>query len=149
MAFRGFVIPSISVVTLLLATALAHGDKDNAADQLATKLVGSWKMVSAKYGGADSPLPRRLLILKHVTPTHTTWMRIEPTSGNVLAMATGTWKLDGDTLIEKPIFGLGNSFETVKGQQHSFKCKIDGDKWYHSGRLANGLTIEEVFERVA
>lgn len=36
-------------------------------------------------------------------------------------------------------------FATVKGKTHAFTCKVEGNKWYHIGKLATGLTIEEVW----
>jgi hypothetical protein len=35
----------------------------------------------------------------------------------------------------------------IGGKTHSFTCKIEGDRWFHNGKLASGLTIEEVWER--
>jgi hypothetical protein len=32
----------------------------------------------------------------------------------------------------------------AKGKTHSFKWKIEKNKWYHSGKLDNGLAIDEV-----
>jgi hypothetical protein len=35
-----------------------------------------------------------------------------------------------------------------KGKAQKFTWKVDGNKWYHTGELSGGLTIEEVWERI-
>jgi hypothetical protein len=139
---------------LLFATALMLvlplsllAQEEVPEEQLPKELIGTWKMVSAKFGGQTSELPQRLHVLKHITPTHMTWMRIQPESGEVVAMACGKWKLDGDQFSDMPEFGMGPDFATVKGGTHTFTCKIVGDRWHHTGKLQTGLTIEEVWER--
>jgi hypothetical protein len=76
-----------------------------------------------------------------------TWMRAVPDSGEVVAMACGKWKVDQDQYSEVPEFGMGSDFAIVKARNHVFTCQIVGDKWHHTGKLASGLTIEEVWER--
>ncbi len=116
-------------------------------DQLSKELIGTWKMISAKFGGRDSSLPKRLDVLKHVTPTHVTWMRSDPKTGNVVAMACGRWELEGNRFSDTPECGMGSDFAVVKGNTHTFICRIVGDLWYHNGMLENGLSIQEVWER--
>ena len=43
---------------------------------------------------------------------------------------------------------LGDTFDLIKGKAQTFKCKVEGNKWHHDGKLSNDLTIEEVWERV-
>ena len=69
--------------------------------------------------------------------------------GNVTRAAGGAYTLKEGVYEETPQYGISNDFDAVKGKAHAFKCKIDGDKWYHDGKLASGLTIEEVWERMA
>jgi hypothetical protein len=47
-----------------------------------------------------------------------------------------------------PEYGISEDFETIKGKAQTFKWQVDGNKWHHSGKLSNGLTIEEVWEKV-
>ena len=39
-------------------------------------------------------------------------------------------------------------FDIIKDKAQTFKWKVEGNKWHHNGKLSNGLTIEEVWERV-
>jgi hypothetical protein len=110
-------------------------------------LVGTWKLVSAKYGGNASDLPTRLTMVKHVTPTQFMWARYDK-DGKVSAAAGGSYKIDGDKYAETPEYGLSADFDEIKGKTHAFTWKVEGAKWYSNGALASGLTIEEVWERV-
>ena len=68
--------------------------------------------------------------------------------GKVTRAAGGGYKLNGDVYEETPEYGIGGDFDVIKGKAQSFKWKVDGNKWYHDGKLSNDLTIEEVWERV-
>jgi hypothetical protein len=135
------------VLTLLFLPVVSVADAQIPDEKLSKELVGTWKVVSSKFGGRDSDLPKRLNILKHITPTHMTWMRADPKSGEVVAMACGKWRLKGDQFSETPEFGMGRDFGVVKGGTHTFTCRVVGDRWYHTGKLDSGLTIEEVWVR--
>ncbi|HKQ76982.1 MAG TPA: hypothetical protein VJ810_25025 [Blastocatellia bacterium] len=43
---------------------------------------------------------------------------------------------------------IAEVFKDLKGKPQMFECKVEGNKWRHNGALSNGLTIEEVWERV-
>lgn len=148
-----------AVLALVVAVALAFGPgqsraqeaKDAAAKgkaaQQAHPLVGTWKLVSAKYGGNVSDLPTRMTMLKHVTPTQFMWVRYDK-DGKVSGAAGGGYKIDGDKYAETPEYGIGADFDEIKGKTHSFTWKVEGAKWYSNGALSSGLTIEEVWEKV-
>ena len=99
--------------------------------------------------------PRRLLTaevkrsdgytqLKHVTPTQFMWAIFDK-EGKVAATLGGSYTLKGHDYVELPEYGLGN--DQLRGKPQPFTWKIEGNKWYHSGKLSSGLTIEEVWER--
>lgn len=137
----------VCVFLFACVSQIAVADDPVPEAELPKQLVGTWKMVSAKFGGEDSDLPTRLTVLKHITPTHMTWMRSDQKTGEVVAMASGTWTISGDKFSDTPTMGMGSQFKTVKGRTHTFTCRIEGDKWFHTGKLDSGLTIEEVWER--
>jgi len=45
-------------------------------------------------------------------------------------------------------YGLGGDLSQIKNGSHVFKCRIEGDTWYHVGKLAAGTTIDEQWTRV-
>ena len=110
-------------------------------------LVGTWKLVSAKYGGEESKLPEGSTTLKHVTPSQFMWASYDK-DGQVTRAAGGFYTLKGGDYEETPEYGLSADFDLIKGKAQTFKCKVEGNKWYHIGKLSNGLTIDEIWERV-
>jgi len=111
------------------------------------KLIGTWRLVSARYGGEDHKSPEGTTTLKHVTSSQFMWASYGA-DGTVTRAAGGTYTLKADTYEETPEYGLSGDFDLIRGKAQTFKCMIDGDKWHHDGKLSNGLTIEEVWERV-
>ena len=100
---------NLYAIALLLPVCLIADDPVPEA-QLPQQLVGTWKMVSAKYNGIENPLPAQMEVIKHVTPTHMTWFRADPDSGEVVSMASGRWSIDGDRYSEVPDRGMSEDF---------------------------------------
>ena len=139
-------------IMLLAAAALlaAGGFAQEAAKEAAKSgnmLVGTWKLVTAKYGGQDFKFPAGETMLKHVTPSQFMWATHDK-DGKVYRAAGGHITLKGDVYEETPEYGMGQDFDEIKGKSHTFKAKVVGNTWYSDGKLASGLTIEEVWERV-
>jgi hypothetical protein len=132
---------------LVLVAAVGRGDEPKGGAKSDNKLIGTWKSVSAKYGGEDAPRPEGMTVLKHVTPTQFMWA-IYDKDGKVLACLGGTYTLKGEDYVETPEYGIGDVLEQLKGKPQEFKWKIEGNKWHHTGKLSTGLSIEEVWERV-
>ena len=133
------------IVTIVIGTQ-AVADDSKADPRAENKLVGTWKLVSASYGGRQSTLPEDATTLKHITPTHYTWLTYDM-EGTVTRGAGGTYTFEADEFTQMGIYGLAATVALVKGK-NTYKCKVEGNKWYHTGILANGLTIEEVWERI-
>lgn len=143
---KGMRLPLLIMAATLVATTARPADpkeKPNAEN----KLVGTWKLVSAKYGGQDFVFEEGITTLKHVTPTQFMWASFDKT-GKVTRSAGGDYTLEGEVYEETPEYGISSDFDEIKGKAQVFKWKLEGNKWYHKGKLSNGLTIEEVWERV-
>lgn len=143
LAIRG--LAAVIALTLVALATTADEPADDAAP--AIKLVGTWRQISAKYGGQEHKFPEGVTTLKHVTPTQFTFLSYDR-DGNVLRSAGGGYTLKDDVYEETPEYGIGPDFQVIKGKPQTFTWKIEGNKWYHTGKLSNGLTIEEVLERV-
>ena len=111
------------------------------------KLIGTWKLVSAKYGGEESKITEGQTTLKHVTPSQWMWASYGK-DGKVTRAAGGTYTVKGDDYEETPEYGFSEDFDLIKGKAQKFKWKVDGNRWYHTGVLSNGLTIDEIWEQV-
>jgi hypothetical protein len=111
------------------------------------RLVGTWRLVSGKYGGRDFHFPAGTTMLKHVTPAQFLWATYDK-GGKVFRAAGGAYTLRGDKYEETPEYGLGPDFALIKGKVQSFTARVEGKRWHHDGKLSNGLTIAEVWERL-
>ena len=145
---------SMAVLVGLIALAAFTSGRSTAADpkkaeaSADNKLVGTWKMVKARYGGKEANvLSDEHTEFKHITPAHFILVAIEK-DGKVMAAIGGPYTLKGEKYEETPEYGLSEIFTNIKGKPQSFECKVKGNKWYHNGTLSSGLTIEEVWERV-
>ena len=142
-----------TVLSLVMAVAVLGAGVRSIADEpkgdakADNKLIGTWKLVSAKYGGKESDLPKVLTTLKHITPSQMMWLSYDK-DGKITRAAGGSYTLKGDDFTDTPEYAMGEEAGLVKGKTHTFKCKVEGNKWYHTGKLAGGLEIEEVWERV-
>ena len=138
----------IRATTVLLVGGIALASLPTAgrAEEPKNELIGTWKLTSAKYGGKEHKFPEGTTTLKHVTPTQFHWVSYDK-EGKVWRTAGGGYTLRGESYEETPAYGLSGDFGVIKGQAQKFVWKVEGDKWYHTGKLSNGLTIEEVWER--
>ena len=150
---RHLLTTAVFVLGVAVALSLSPGQlrgeeaKTGAAKGQMHPLVGTWKLVSGKYGGNAAAFPEGVMMVKHVTPTQTMWARYDK-DGKISNAAGGSYKIDGDKYSETPEYGIGPDFDEIKGKTHTFTWKVEGTKWYSNGALASGLTIEEVWERV-
>jgi hypothetical protein len=118
-----------------------------ASSSTGQELFGTWKLISAKYGGRSQNLAAMGTTLKRVTPTQFLWLSY----GNdkrVNRAAGGTCTITADTYAETADYGISEDFGILKGKTHKFNWKVEGNQWHHTGQLANGLAIEEIWERV-
>jgi hypothetical protein len=131
------------IVGLAFVVSLAFSATSASAEEpkQENKLIGTWKVVS-------SELPEGYTQLKHVTPAQFMWALYDK-DGNVVSALGGSYTLKGDTYVEVPEYGVGeDQLKALKGKKQSFKWKIEGNKWHHTGKLSTGQPIEEVWERV-
>ena len=138
----------LAVIIALAVTAATAWSADPKPEAKSDhKLVGTWKLISAKYGGQAAEFPAGVTTLKHVTPSQFMWATYDK-DGTVTRAAGGAYTLKGEVYEETPEYGISEDFDQIKGKAQTFKWKVEGNKWYHNGKLSNGLTIDEVWERV-
>ena len=118
-----------------------------AQEATSNKLIGTWRIVSAKYGGEPSTLPAEVTTLKHFTPTHFMWVSFDK-DGKVTRTGGGPYSFDGKVLQETPAYGFGSDFNVVNAKLQTFDCKVEGKRLSQTGKLSNGRTLEEVWELV-
>jgi hypothetical protein len=146
-SMRPFTVTLLLTIPWLALSLRACAEEPKDKTRPEERLVGTWKMVSARYGGQEFKFPEGSTHMKHITPTHFMWATYDK-DGVVSRSCGGTYTLKVDAYEELVEFGLSSDFDLLKGKFQTFKCKLDGNKWHHNGKLSNGLTIEEVWERV-
>jgi WD40 domain-containing protein len=111
--------------------------------------VGTWQLVSYKYGDANewSEPPAGQKRLKHLTATHFTWVAYESPGGKVQSMAGGPYTLR-DGAYTETIEYAGEGMTDYLGKKQVFTIQVDGDKLRQSGKLSDGMKLEEVWQRV-
>jgi hypothetical protein len=134
---------------LLLVLAISNAQTVSAAAPAASDLIGTWELVSAKYGNDTefTDAPKDQTARKFITPTHFIWARYDPKTKTISNSMGGTYSLKGGDYIETPEFAF-QGMEAFTGKEQKFTLKIDGDKWFQSGVLSNGNKIEEIWRRV-
>jgi hypothetical protein len=134
----------------IAALAIAVGVRaQQEPKQSSASHLGTWQLTSFKYGTNQpgfTDFPQSQCRIKLITETHFTWVQFDATSKNVSGTAGGAYSLNGNTYTESIDFGLG--MDTYLGQKHAFTIRVEGDKFFLSGLLADGLKIEEVWQRV-
>ena len=111
--------------------------------------IGTWRLASFKYGDTNqwSEVPRDQKRIKLITPTHFTWVAYETDSGKVLSVAGGSYTLGGSNYVET-IDYAGEGMTDYLGKKQSFTIQLDADTLRQSGKLSDGLKIEEVWQRL-
>ena len=145
--FLSIVLLPFVLGSLVLANGMARPAEQGNKDADESKLIGTWKLVSAKYGNREIDVSKLGTTLKHITPTSFVWVGYDAETKVVSRTAGGTYTLKGDQYEEIPQYGLSSDFDLIRDKPQSFKFKIEGDKWHHNGALSSGLKIEEVWER--
>ena len=83
---------------VIAVVCVAFASSSSAEDATTAQLVGTWKLVSAKYGGRQSALPTELTTLKHFAPTHFMWAtydnrgKVARGPGEARTRITATWR---------------------------------------------------------
>src|SRR5262245_19075767 len=126
------------VIATLVSTSGIAQQPAKEKDRAGNNLVGTWKLVSAKFGGQDFTFPEGHTMLKHVTPAHFMWATFDK-DGKVYRTAGGPCTLKGDVYEETPDYGFSQDFDEIKGKTHTFKAKVVGNRWQSDGKLASGL----------
>ena len=104
------------------------------------RLEGTWE-----HTFDDAPQHRQVKIINQ---THFVWVTYVREDGSPLLLGGGTYTFDGKTYKEKYEFGGPGLPAALVGKEQTFKARLDGDKWMHSGTLSNDFRVREVWRRV-
>ncbi|MBL8818365.1 MAG: hypothetical protein JNL58_20225 [Planctomyces sp.] len=141
--------PLVSLVlsgTSVASGSFASGTSDN---DISKQLVGSWRIVSASFGGVPSELHRNSITIKHITPVHVIWIGYQPDDRRIFRSAGGSWKVVNGKYTETMRYGLDEKFrQNTFGRDFAFDCRFEGDLWIQSATLPNGSEMIETWQRI-
>ena len=137
----------LSTVVILAFTAALVAQQPPAKG--GTSHLGTWQLVSTKYGEAKdfSDYPKEHQRLKMITATHFIWVDYDTRTKKISSSAGGPYSFR-EGVYSETIEYVGEGMETYLGKKQEFTIRIDGDKLFQSGQLSDGLKIEEVWQRV-
>src|SRR5947209_3262115 len=98
--------------------------------ELRANLVGTWRMVSMKVNGEANDLPNESITYKHITPAGFVWLSYKKDTGKIYRAGGGTWALHGNVFTDRDEYGVGDDFDVVRGHEHRFTAKVEGDRWF-------------------
>jgi hypothetical protein len=141
------IISIAAVVALMIAVGMWAQPESTATP---ARILARGSSLSFKYGDTQegfTAFPEGQRRIKLITDTHFTWVEFDVATKRAEGMAGGACSLIGDAYTESIDFAdLGMA--PFIGAKHSFTVRVEGDKFFLSGSLANGLAIEEVWQRV-
>lgn len=135
-----FAIALMSVFLVVLSVSAKEKTSD---------ILGTWKLVSYKYGERDIQFANDSVIqrIKLITPTTFTWVHFTTKDHFVREVAGGTYVFDGDNYVERIDFG-GVSMTSYLNKEQSYKVKIQDDTMYLFGVMTDNERIEEIWKKV-
>ncbi len=92
------------------------------------------------------PMDPKFRELKHITPTHFTWITYDVESHELVAGGGGPYFLVGDTYNERIDFAHGLASELV-GTLQTFRVTVQGDTLLQTGTMTNGGELRELWVR--
>ena len=118
------------------------------AQQKSSEILGTWKLVSYKYGESDIQFANdSIQRIKLVTPTHFTWIHYTTKDQIIEESAGGTYILDGSNYVENIGFG-GYTMRAYFNKKQAYKLKIENGKMYLFGVMTDNQRIEEIWEKI-
>jgi hypothetical protein len=130
------------VEVLAIGTAGGVGTEP-AEDRVRKGLVGTWNCVLK-----DRPEQfKDVMHIKHITPTHWTWVTYDAKEMKVMATAGGTWTLEGANYKEKCAFS-GIGYEHLRGKEFAYTLKFDGDELSMKSAPGTAIDVDEVWKRM-
>lgn len=147
LALRTFL--SILAIGALAATAAAWPGNDRSHRH---PLEGAWKLVGTLAENDDvvEPPPPGFEEYKVVADGHFIWTAIQ--DGHVTGTAGGMARMGNSTYMERVDYASEDRLAWIVGHRHTFRWRIEKDRWYHIGTLRGEgdrtMRVAEVWERV-
>jgi hypothetical protein len=136
-----------TAATLALTAALTGAEKQ--AKDVGSHL-GTWRLVSAKYGDAKefSDVSNQGPHIKMLTADRFIWVIYDSKTKLISLSMGGSYRLQGASYTETVEFFHPEGMKIYLGKEQLFTIRVEGDKLFQSGKLSDGQKIEEIWQRV-
>jgi hypothetical protein len=133
---------AILALTLAVGCSASGDDRQTTPAKPRNKIEGTWE-----HTFPDQPALRQV---KVINQDHFIWVTYERESGAPVALAGGSYTLDGDMYKERIEFGRFGTdrLQETLGKEQSFEVRVDGDTLTLTGTLSNGMRLREAWIRV-
>ena len=101
-------------------------------------LLGTWEST------LPAGTPKSIRCVKHITPTHWTWVAYDRDTKVAFSACGGIWALKGDKYEETNEFAT-EDMKHVRGKAFAFNYKIDGDKWFLKGGPDLEIQVDDLW----
>lgn len=127
-------LTTTALVVLLFAWTLTGCDSGKNRDDEENPITGTWVLVKKRLneGTAWSEFPDNIQYIKHVTPTHFTWVHYDNETDSLIGCGGGTYKLVDNAYTEHIDYFHPQGSNQI-GTTLTFKLEIKGGDWFHSG----------------
>lgn len=138
----------VCAVLILVLTAALFGAEQSARN--AGSHLGTWQLVATKYQDAKefSDVPKDEMHIKMIDATHFTWVIYDSKTKLISRSMGGSYRLQGGSYTETVEFFLPTGMKIYLGKEQAFTIRVEGDKLFQSGKLSDGMNIEEIWQRV-
>ncbi|HEV2207858.1 MAG TPA: hypothetical protein VG167_03735 [Verrucomicrobiae bacterium] len=136
-----------TVMALALTAALPGVEKPQ---KDAASHLGTWQLVSTRYGDAKkfSDVSNQAPHIKMLTADHFIWVIYDSETKLISRSMGGSYRLQGGSYTETVEFFLPAGMKIYLGKEQVFAIRVEGDKLFQSGKLSDGMKIEEIWQRV-
>jgi hypothetical protein len=138
----------LGTAAALALTAVVPGAEKPPKD--AGSHLGTWQLVSAKYGDAKefSDVSNSGPHIKMLTADRFIWVIYDSKTKLISLSMGGSYRLQGASYTETVEFFLPDGMKVYLGKEQAFTIRVEGDKLFQSGKLSDGQNIEEIWQRV-
>ncbi|HLH56402.1 MAG TPA: hypothetical protein VKY92_22635 [Verrucomicrobiae bacterium] len=138
----------LGTAAALAFTAALPGAEETLKD--AGSHLGTWRLVSAKYGAAKefSDVSTSEPHIKMLTSNRFIWAIYDSKTKLVSLSMGGSYRLQGSNYTETVEFYLPAGMKIYLGKEQAFTIRVEGDRLFQSGKLSDGQNIEEIWQRV-
>ena len=158
------ILPISILPAVLLLAGCGNPSQEAAFDPNPSTLEGTWKQVLNLPDG-DTVWQKldqaHMVYLKHLTPTHFTWISVDTREDKMIGSGGGSYTYDGQTYIEDIAFFHPPGSNEL-GQAIPFSVQFKDGQWYHTGYakvmdfdpdlgefvITDSSKIEEIWEPV-